>query len=119
MIANLLTAVVALLHLGFMTLEMFFWQRKEGMKIFGLTQKLAADTATLAKNQGLYNGFLAAGLIWSFFIGNVDFQSSIRIFFLVCVIAAGVFGAITAKRTILYVQALPAALALLAVLLNL
>ncbi len=113
-IANLLTAVVALLHLGFLVLEMFLWTTPFGLKTFNMTPEVAASSAVLAANQGLYNGFLAAGLVW----GLVARESgtAIKIFFLACVIVAGIFGAATAKPTILFVQALPAALALLAVL---
>ena len=114
-LANILTGLVAVLHLGFLTLEMFLWQRETGMRIFGLTPELAAQTAALAQNQGLYNGFLAAGLIWSFYIANRGFQKSVRTFFLVCIVIAGIFGALTAKTSILFIQALPALLALIAV----
>ncbi len=107
-IATLLTALVALLHLGFLTLEMFFWDHPVGRKIFNMTEQVSADSAVLAANQGLYNGFLAAGLIW----GLIAKKREIVIFFLLCVIVAGVFGAVTAKPTILFTQALPAVLAL-------
>ena len=110
-IANLLIAVVALLHLGFLALEMFFWDHPVGRKRFGMTAEYSKASATLAANQGLYNGFLAAGLVWGLFSG--DF--SIKVFFLVCVVIAGIYGGLTAKRSILYIQALPGLLALLAV----
>ena len=112
MIANAAVIVVALLHVLFLVLEMFLWTKPAGRRVFGLTQELADASAPLARNQGLYNGFLAAGLIWGVCIGD----SRVQIFFLICVIIAGIFGAFTAKRSILFVQALPGALALLAVL---
>ena len=108
--ANVLVGLVALLHLYFLVLEMFLWQKPAGRRAFGLTPDFAAATAKLAANQGLYNGFLAAGLVWGLLLGSEGF--AVRIFFLVCVLIAGLFGAATAKRSILYVQALPAAVAL-------
>ncbi|MFY2762925.1 DUF1304 domain-containing protein [Arenimonas sp. MALMAid1274] len=111
LIAIILTAFVALLHVGFMVLEMFFWTRPLGRKVFRLDPKLAQDSAKLAMNQGLYNGFLAAGLVWGLLIGD----RAICLFFLGCVVIAGLFGAATVKRSILYVQALPAILAAVAV----
>lgn len=109
--ANVLISIVALLHLGFLVLEMFFWDHPFGRKIFRMTPEYSQASATLAANQGLYNGFLAAGLIWGVLRG----ETSIKIFFLVCVLLAGIFGGLTASRRILYVQALPALIALLAV----
>lgn len=114
-LAAILTGIVAILHLFFMVLEMFLWQTNFGIKIFNLTPEFAAQSSILAKNQGLYNGFLAAGLIWTFFIHEFRFQKSIRTFFLICIIIAGVFGAATAKFSILFTQAFPAFLALIAV----
>lgn len=116
MLAGILTGVVAALHLYFLVLEMFLWQTDFGLKTFGMTKEVAAHTAVLAKNQGLYNGFLAAGLLWSFFIGNFEFKESVRIFFLLCIIVAGIFGAMTAKFSIFFIQGLPAILALIAVI---
>lgn len=115
-LATALVALVAFLHLGFMVLEMFLWTTPFGLKTFAMTEADARTTAVLAANQGLYNGFLAAGLIW----GLVTKKDSlaIKVFFLGCVIVAGIFGAVTAKSSILYVQALPAVLALLAVKLS-
>jgi putative membrane protein len=107
-LAIIAAVIVAIEHLGFLVLEMFLWQEEAGMSVFGLTPEEAAQTATLAANQGLYNGFLAAGLVWAVLRGNREFTR----FFLLCVIAAGVFGALTASPTILYVQAAPAAVAL-------
>ena len=114
LLAILLVALVALLHLGFLTLEMFLWTTPFGLKTFNMTAEVAASSAVLAANQGLYNGFLAAGLVWGLFAKENGV--AIKMFFLGCVIVAGIFGAATAKPSILFVQALPAALALLAVL---
>jgi putative membrane protein len=102
---------VAVEHLGFLVLEMFLWTKPAGRRIFGLTMDVAQSSKALAANQGLYNGFLAAGLIWGLLSGTPAI-----VFFLGCVIVAGIFGAITAKRSILWVQALPAAIALLLVI---
>ena len=107
-LAKILTGFVALEHILFLVIEMFLWQHPIGMGMFDLTPEFAAETAFMAQNQGLYNGFLAAGLIWSLISGKRD----VRIFFLLCVIIAGVFGAITVSPTILVAQAVPAALAL-------
>jgi len=108
-VANIVIAVVAILHVGFLLLEMFFWNHPFGRKRFGMTPEYSKASASLAANQGLYNGFLAAGLIW----GLVSGQFSVKLFFLVCVIIAGIFGAFTARRSILYIQAMPALLGLL------
>ena len=110
-LANILVVLVAVLHIGFLALEMFFWDHPIGRKRFGMTAEYSKASATLAANQGLYNGFLAAGLVW----GLVSGDFSIKIFFLVCVVIAGIYGGLTAKRSILYIQALPGLLALLAV----
>jgi putative membrane protein len=111
-IALLLVAIVALSHVGFLVLEMFLWTDPVGHRIFVTTPEFAAQSAVLAANQGLYNGFLAAGLLWGLVAGRRD----LKIFFLACVIVAGVYGGLTAKMSILYVQAVPGLLALLAVL---
>ncbi len=112
MIARVLIALVALIHLYILALEMFLW-RTRARKIFGMSAEQAEATAVLAANQGLYNGFLAAGLIWSL-ASTLDRAP----FFLVCIAVAGIYGGITANRRIVYVQALPAALALAALYLN-
>ena len=112
-IANLLVALVAILHFYFLVLEMFLWQKPIGLKTFRNTPEKAAETAVLAANQGLYNGFLAAGLVWGLWHSAPAFGFQIKAFFLLCVIAAGVYGAATVSRRILYVQAAPAALALI------
>ncbi len=110
MVANTLTALVALIHVYIVVLEMFLWDTPRGRKAFGTTAEFAAATKVLAANQGLYNGFLAAGLIWGLWLGEAGF--AVKAFFLACVVVAGLFGATTASRKILYIQALPAALAL-------
>ena len=111
--ANVLVGFVALLHVGFLVLEMFLWRTPVGRRVFGLPPDVMTASAPLAANQGLYNGFLAAGLVWGLVLGPAG--QAVQIFFLVCVVVAGLFGAATAKRTILFVQALPGALALAAV----
>lgn len=108
LLLKFLLALVALLHLWFLTLEMFFWRRPLGLKTFRMSQQKADDSAVLASNQGLYNGFLAAGLIWGLLAGGF----TVRLFFLSCVIIAGSYGALTVSRRIFYIQALPAILAL-------
>jgi len=113
--ANAAVALVALLHLYFLVLEMFFWNKPLGRRVFRLTPEFAQASAVLAANQGLYNGFLAAGLLWGMSLGPAGY--GIKVFFLGCVIVAGVFGALTANRRILWVQALPGAVALTLVLL--
>ena len=107
--ASAVAIVVALLHLYFLVLEMFLWTTKRGLKTFGMTPEQAAQTATLAKNQGLHNGFLSAGLIWSVVASEPSMAFQIRLFFLGCVIVAGVYGAATVSKRILFVLALPAA----------
>ncbi len=114
-IANVLVGLVAVLHLYFLVLEMFLWDKPFGLRTFGNTQEAATASKTLAMNQGLYNGFLAAGLFWGLSLG--DGGTSVRVFFLSCVVVAGIFGGLTASRKILFVQALPAAIALALVLL--
>ncbi|AHI00807.1 DUF1304 domain-containing protein [Kutzneria viridogrisea] len=112
-VAQVLVGLVALIHVYILVLEMFLWTTPRGRAAFGLEPEFAEQTKALAANQGLYNGFLAAGLIWGL-IGSWPAQ----VFFLVCVVVAGVYGAATASRRILYVQALPAVLALIAVLVS-
>jgi putative membrane protein len=111
-VASALTGFVALSHVGILVLEMFFWDHPVGRRIFGMTPEVSASSAVLAANQGLYNGFLAAGLVWGLWTGRRE----LKLFFLGCVVVAGVFGGMTAKPSILLTQALPAALALVAVL---
>jgi len=114
--ANILVAIVAALHVYFMALEMFLWTRPFGRRTFGLTAEFAEASKRLAANQGLYNGFLAAGLVWGLWLGDTGF--AIKVFFLGCVVVAGVFGALTVNRKILFVQALPAAVALVTLFLS-
>lgn len=115
LLAKALVALVALLHVGFLVVEMVFWNTPFGQRAFNLTPDFAAQSVVLAANQGLYNGFLAAGLVWSL-VAPKHLTTPLQIFFLGCVVVAGVFGAATAKASILFIQALPAALALIAVL---
>ncbi|MGW0841943.1 DUF1304 domain-containing protein [Streptomyces sp. NPDC002787] len=114
-LASVLVALVAVLHAYILVMEMFLWQKKQGMAFHGLDAEMAKRTASLAANQGLYNGFLAAGLVWGL-IADDPTGYRAQIFFLACVIVAGVYGAATANRRILVAQALPGALALAAVL---
>ncbi len=111
LIANILIVIVALLHFFFLYLEMFLWDKPFGRKTFRMTEEQAKSSKTLAINQGLYNGFLAAGLMWSLFTDD-----SVKIFFLSCVIIAGIFGAFTVSKRVFYIQSLPAILGLIAVL---
>jgi putative membrane protein len=113
MIGSILTGVVALIHIYIVVLEMALWDKPQGLKAFGMTQQFATQTKVLAANQGLYNGFLAAGLIWGIWLGEAG--DPIKVFFLLCVAVAGLFGALTASRKILFVQTIPALVALLGV----
>ncbi|MGA8048701.1 MAG: DUF1304 domain-containing protein [Burkholderiales bacterium] len=115
-VTNVVIALVALLHVYFLVLEMFLWDKPAGLRAFGQTREAAAASKVLAANQGLYNGFLAAGLFWGLSLGAGG--SGVKVFFLLCVLVAGVFGAATASRKILYVQAFPAAVGLLLVFLS-
>lgn len=109
--SQVLTGLVAALHVYFLVLEMFLWATPTGQRVFGRTAQEQESTRVLAANQGLYNGFLAAGLVWSL-IGGAPNALAIRVFFLACVVVAGIYGGVTASRRILFVQAVPAALAL-------
>ena len=108
--ANVLIAIIALLHVYFLVLEMFLWDKPAGLRAFGQTREAATASKVLAANQGLYNGFLAAGLLWGLSLGADG--RHVVMFFLICVLVAGLFGAATASRKILFVQALPAAIAI-------
>jgi putative membrane protein len=110
LVADILIALVALLHVWFLVLEMFLWDKPLGLKTFRQTPEHAAISKTLAANQGLYNGFLAAGLLWGLLLRGAGFD--IKLFFLGCVVVAGVYGAATVGKKILFVQALPAAIAM-------
>jgi putative membrane protein len=108
--ANVVVGLVALLHVYFLVLEMFLWTKPAGLRAFGQTLEAATASKVLAANQGLYNGFLAAGLVWGLALGPQG--TSVKVFFLACVLVAGVYGAATASRKILFIQALPAAVGL-------
>lgn len=113
--AEILTGLVAALHVYFLVLEMFLWRKPFGLKTFGMTQERADESAALAANQGLYNGFLAAGLVWSLIATDpVGYRTGV--FFLTCVIVAGLYGAKTVSRRILFIQAVPAAVALVSLI---
>jgi len=114
--AHLVVALIALLHVWFLVLEMFLWDRPSGRRAFGLTEAFAKQSKVLAANQGLYNGFLAAGLFWSLWLGQQG--TPITLFFLGCVLIAGLFGGLTASRKVLWIQALPALVGLALVLLS-
>jgi putative membrane protein len=116
LLANAVVAVVALIHIYILVLEMFLWDKPAGLRAFGQTQQAATASKVLAANQGLYNGFLAAGLFWGLSLGPDGI--SVKVFFLGCVFIAGIYGAATASRKILFIQALPAALGLLLTLLS-
>jgi putative membrane protein len=111
-----LVALVALEHLWFLVLESFLWTRPLGLRTFHMSAEKAKESAALAANQGTYNGFLAAGLVWSLASTNQEFATAIAVFFLACVVVAGIVGAVTVSRRILMVQALPATLALIVML---
>jgi putative membrane protein len=113
MIGSVLTGLVAAIHVYIVILEMLLWDTPRGRKAFGLSPEFSASTKVLAANQGLYNGFLAAGLIWGIWLGEAG--DPIKIFFLLCVAVAGIFGAVTSSRKILFVQFVPAAIALVGV----
>ena len=113
-VADVLIGLVAALHLYFLVLEMFLWTTPTGRRVFGLEEGFAEQSKALAANQGIYNGFLVAGLVW----GLVSDQTDVKVFFLLCVVVAGVYGAATVNKRILLVQAVPAVLALAAVALS-
>ena len=116
MLGSILTGAVALLHLYILILEMFLWTSPRGRKAFGTTVEFAEQTRVLAANQGLYNGFLAAGMAWGVWLGEAG--DPVKIFFLCCVAIAGLYGAVTSSRRILFIQTVPAVLALIAVMLT-
>ncbi|MGB7453572.1 MAG: DUF1304 domain-containing protein [Lysobacterales bacterium] len=115
-VANILIGLIGLIHVYILVLEMFLWDKPTGLRAFGQTQAAATASKVLAANQGLYNGFLAAGLFWGLSLG--DAGTSVKVFFLCCVLTAGIFGAATANRKILFIQAIPAAIGLLLLLLS-
>jgi putative membrane protein len=114
MIGSILTGIVALIHIYILVLEMFLWDTARGRKAFGTTEAFAKESKVLAANQGLYNGFLATGLIWGIWLGEAG--DPVKIFFLLCVAVAGAYGAATVGVRILYVQTIPALIALAAVI---
>ncbi len=115
-VENIVIGIIAALHIGILILEMFFWDKPAGLRVFGLTQEFATASRVLAANQGLYNGFLAAGLIWG--LVPAAGGANVKVFFLTCVLIAGLYGAATASRKILFIQAVPAAIGLLIVFLS-
>lgn len=116
-VSSILVALVALEHVYILVLEMFLWTTPRAQKSFGTTRQFAEDSKSLAANQGLYNGFLAAGLAWGLLHPNDTFGYQLQLFFLICVVVAAIYGGMTAKKSILLVQGLPALAALLAVIL--
>ncbi|WP_211224886.1 DUF1304 domain-containing protein [Neptunomonas japonica] len=116
MLANIVIGIVALFHIYFLVLEMFLWDKPTGLRVFKQTKEQACATKILAANQGLYNGFLAAGLIWGLILGSNG--TDVKVFFLSCIVIAGLYGGATASRRIIAIQAAPAALGLTLVLLN-
>jgi putative membrane protein len=115
-IANIVVALIALLHVYILVLEMFLWDKPAGLRAFGQTLEMATASKVLAANQGLYNGFLAAGLFWGLILGSNG--TGVKVFFLCCVLIAGLYGAATASRKILFIQGIPAAIGLALVLLS-
>ncbi len=109
-LSNSIIAIIAIIHVYIMILEMFLWDKPAGLRAFGQTQQAASASKVLAANQGLYNGFLAAGLFWGLSLGAEG--QSVKVFFLSCVLVAGIYGAATANRKILFIQAIPAAIGL-------
>ena len=118
-LAIVLTGFVAFEHIYFMIIEMFLWTKPYGRRAFGLKADFAESTKVLAANQGLYNGFLVAGLVWSLIDQNLQFAYALKVFFLSCVIIAGIYGALSTKKIkLFYIQAVPAIIALIVVLIN-
>jgi putative membrane protein len=115
-IANIVVGLIALVHVYILVLEMFLWDKPTGLRAFGQTQEAATASKVLAANQGLYNGFLAAGLFWGIGLGATG--TAVKVFFLCCVLVAGLYGAATASRKILFVQAVPAVIGLVLLLLS-
>jgi putative membrane protein len=116
-LANIVVAIIALMHVWFLILEMLLWDKPTGRRAFGTSAEYAAQTKVLAANQGLYNGFLAAGLLWGLMLGGSE-GTHVKLFFLSCVLVAGLFGGFTATRKVLWIQGLPAVIGLALVLLS-
>ena len=114
-LASTVVTIIALMHLWFLILEMVLWDKPAGLRAFGITPEYAAQTKVLAANQGLYNGFLAAGLAWGLMLGGSE-GTHVKLFFLACVLVAGVYGGLSATRKVLWVQGLPAAIGIALVL---
>jgi len=114
-LANVVVAIIALMHLWFLILEMVLWDKPSGLRAFGITPEYAAQTKVLAANQGLYNGFLSAGLAWGLILGGAE-GMHVKLFFLACVLVAGIYGGLTATRKVLWIQGLPAAIGIALVL---
>jgi putative membrane protein len=112
--ADIVIAIIALLHAWFLTLEMFLWDKPAGLRAFGISQAFATQSKALAANMGLYNGFLAAGLAWGLSLGRAGLP--VKLFFLACILVAGIYGGLTTSRRVLWIQALPAAIGLVLVL---
>ena len=112
-VSSLIIGLIALLHVYILILEMFLWDKPAGRRAFGHSQEMASLSKVLAANQGLYNGFLAAGLIWSLLICDATWSKNVALFFLGCVLVAGIYGALTASKRIFFVQAVPAILGIL------
>jgi putative membrane protein len=117
-LASIVIAIIALMHVWFLILEMFLWDKPTGRRAFGLTAEFAAQSKVLAANQGLYNGFLAAGLFWGLILGGTVEGMHVKIFFLACIVVAGLYGGFTATRKVLWIQAVPALLGLALVFLS-
>lgn len=115
MAANFVVLLIALLHVYILVLEMFLWDKPRGLRAFGITREFATSTKALAANQGLYNGFLSVGLFWGLYLGTQGQQ--FKVFFALCILVAGLYGAATVNQRILFIQAVPAAVALLLLLL--
>jgi putative membrane protein len=118
LMSNCLVAAIALLHIYFLVLEMFLWTKPKGLKVFKQSLEKAKSSEVLAANQGLYNGFLAAGLIWSLIHPNVEFASELKFFFLGCVLVAGLYGGYSVNKRIAFIQAGPAVLALILLIIS-
>ncbi|RUL73139.1 DUF1304 domain-containing protein [Dyella choica] len=116
-LASIVVTIIALMHVWFLVLEMLLWDKPAGLRAFGITPEYAAQTKVLAGNQGLYNGFLAAGLGWGVILGGSE-GMHVKLFFLACVLVAGVYGGLTATRKVLWIQGLPAAIGIALVLMS-
>lgn len=114
-VANIVVTIIALMHVWFLILEMVLWDKPAGRRAFGTTAEYAAQTRVLAANQGLYNGFLAAGLFWGLILGGTE-GTHVKLFFLACILVAGVYGGFSATRKVLWIQGLPAAIGIALVL---